>query len=47
MAWLLLVIWNAAIPAVLMWLTLRTPSKPRKVWTEAKIRRAYAMGLFR
>jgi hypothetical protein len=37
----------AAVPLVLMWLTLRTPRKPRRVWTEEKLQRAYALGLFR
>lgn len=37
----------AAIPALLMWLTLRAPRKPLEVWDEKKIQRAYAAGLFR
>ena len=37
----------AAVPLVLMWLTLRTPRKPLEVWNEKKIQRAYEAGVFK
>jgi hypothetical protein len=41
MTWLAII----AVPLAILWSTLRL--KPRRVWTEEKLQRAYALGLFR